>query len=575
MIQPRQLRQWCRFRLAAAIIAAAPMYVAVAQDASPKPDTERRPGCCRISDSWLNGRSFVESQPEVRDGQPGALATPSDPSALLSSTGGFNPGRSLAPNMIGDFFGSGDDFLGLGTSLRVTPTQFGLPAQFSFASSTDLENGLVNGTTVTDSFGFGLDVEVLQNVGDLVSAGQMFFIDGSSISPSISQFNLQSGASATEIQSALAANSSVSALDPLTQQAIITRIRNAVAAEEPGAVEAVDSFGEFIQFQLSSDSQIDLQSGSNLASPVYVYDVFVSVPSPAPGDFVGRVTFSDNNSPLPRDRVYLDYNYFHNASFGPAEGPVNRFTPGIEKTFFDGTMSVEIRLPMAFTLSSSLSTAGGDVLAYEVGDLGLAVKAMIYDTDTTYWTAGLGVTVPTADDFQLSLGDGTPLVGIENQNVRLQPYAAVLWEPNDTWFAQAFSVVDVDVTGNRVLYNAEGFANGAGGQLANVGQLQGNTLYRFNGSVGAWLARDQNDATITDLAVSAETHLTTDLGSSDVVEVDRLRIGNGGSATVLNLVLGSHMYFGKQTVLTTGYGVPLSNDRLFDGELRVFLNKYF
>ena len=44
-----------------------------------------------------------------------------------------------------------------------------------------------------------------------------------------------------------------------------------------------------------------------------------------------------------------------------------------------------------------------------------------------------------------------------------------------------------------------------------------------------------------------------------------------GSRTV-----GSHLRFGQNLITTLGYSFPFtSSDRVFDGEFRVFLNRYF
>ena len=51
----------------------------------------------------------------------------------------------------------------------------------------------------------------------------------------------------------------------------------------------------------------------------------------------------DDTSPLPVDRVFFDYNHFHNALL-TANGQdisLNRYTFGLEKTYFDGMTSVE------------------------------------------------------------------------------------------------------------------------------------------------------------------------------------------------------------------------------------------
>ncbi len=59
---------------------------------------------------------------------------------------------------------------------------------------------------------------------------------------------------------------------------------------------------------------------------------------------------SENTSPIPRDRVFVNYSYFDNVPLQQGGVDVNRFVPGFEKTFFNGITSVEVRAPMASTL---------------------------------------------------------------------------------------------------------------------------------------------------------------------------------------------------------------------------------
>src|SRR4029079_7105637 len=70
---------------------------------------------------------------------------------------------------------------------------------------------------------------------------------------------------------------------------------------------------------------------------------------------IGKI--SENDSPIPRDRVFFSYNHFQNVFQisetpltppGPAmirQEPIDRYTLGFEKTFFDGWTSVEVRMP--------------------------------------------------------------------------------------------------------------------------------------------------------------------------------------------------------------------------------------
>ena len=86
--------------------------------------------------------------------------------------------------------------------------------------------------------------------------------------------------------------------------------------------------------------------------------VFVNVPTPTGGGVVGQTRISDDNSPLPRDRVLFNYDYFDGTPLTPNGLDVHRMEAGFEKTFFDGWTSVELRLPFASSLSSDIASDG-------------------------------------------------------------------------------------------------------------------------------------------------------------------------------------------------------------------------
>lgn len=313
----------------------------------------------------------------------------------------------------------------------------------------------------------------------------------------------------------------------------------------------------------------------------FTYDISLILPSANPGEFIGRANFTDNNSPIPRDRVFFDYNFFHNARIGTAQIPMNRFTPGFEKTFMDGLMSFETRVPMAVTLDSTLTEGDDNVLAYEIGDLAFALKGLLYQDSKHALAVGTGVTVPTADDFNANLADGTTVLSIENRTVRVTPYIGALITPNDQFFLQGFLSADVAASGNRVSFDQAAFfgvfddTNPTGSSLQNIGTLQSSTLVKFDVTAGKWLCRNRNHKRITDVAAVLEGHLVSAVGDSDVVSANDIAIGEGPQSTVFNITTGAHLYFGERDVLTLGYGVPVTEDRFFDGELRATWNRYF
>src|SRR5688572_30352983 len=128
----------------------------------------------------------------------------------------------------------------------------------------------------------------------------------------------------------------------------------------------------------------------------------VTIPSPGTSS-VGRVKLAENVSPIPRDRVFVNYSYFDNVPLTPDGVNVNRFVPGFEKTFLDGTMSFEVRFPFASTLSSNVVAGGPTKDDWgEFGNLSAIWKTLLHVDRRWVTTAGLQLTVPTADDVTVS-----------------------------------------------------------------------------------------------------------------------------------------------------------------------------
>lgn len=301
-------------------------------------------------------------------------------------------------------------------------------------------------------------------------------------------------------------------------------------------------------------------------------NVVILIPNPSAGAAVGIVKVAENNSPLPRDRVYFNYSSFNNVNFFQGGVNVNRFTPGIEKTFFDEQMSLEFRAPFASTLDSNI-IAGGftDVSHTELGNLTAILKAILYGNDTFTFTGGLWVGAPTADDVNVTGVNGTPLISVDNESVHVAPYLAALWTPNDRFFTQTFVSCDVDLNGNPVSANT-------GMGLTPIGRLNDPALLFVDMGFGYWLYRGQEDRFITGMAPIFEAHYNASLADYDRVALGNFQIGDQSTNfDILNLTVGLNMVVGQQSNLTLGYTTPVGEgvDKQFDGELRVLFNYFF
>jgi len=302
--------------------------------------------------------------------------------------------------------------------------------------------------------------------------------------------------------------------------------------------------------------------------------VLLNIPSPGSGGVVGRMKIGENTSPLPRDRIFLNYSYFDNVPLTRGGVNVNRFSPGFEKTFFQGMASVDIRFPFASTLNTGM-TAGGisDTSHMEFGNITVALKTLFEATETWAVSGGMAIAFPTGDDVNVGLADGTDLIRIENESVHLMPFLGLLVTPNERFFAQAFLQFDFDANGNPVLIND--FVNG----LQPVGDVNDASFLYADLSLGYLLFyRPYDDGFLRSFSPLLEMHYNRSLQKTDVIRSGLFQVGRvAGNIEILNAVVGGRFEFQNDKSLTLAYAIPLGGgaDQQFDGELRVIFNWLF
>jgi len=294
---------------------------------------------------------------------------------------------------------------------------------------------------------------------------------------------------------------------------------------------------------------------------------------------VGRIKITEDLSPIPQDRLIFNYNYFHNVPSGNMKFPINRFTPGFEKTFFNKLMSFEMRLPMAVTMDTNLKSDDSTSLrSGQVGDLTMTLKALLLRRNKFLMTGGMTITAPTGKDVKYyDVMTGNQMLQYNNDSCHLMPFVGGLWTPSCNWFHQAYLQVDVDTNGRSVATRDPNL-----GYLTHKGRAYDNTYLYGSVSSGRWLYRnDRKRSGLTGLNVIGELHWTRAVNSSKDVVVDDgnriYRVGNFcDNFEMLNATIGTRAVFNQRTVLGLAYGTPLTRrDRQFDGELRLSLNHYF
>jgi hypothetical protein len=301
--------------------------------------------------------------------------------------------------------------------------------------------------------------------------------------------------------------------------------------------------------------------------------VAIDVPSAAGGGVVERTKISEDNNPLPRDRVFFTYDYFNRV---PLSGDVNvhGFVLGFEKTFCDRLASIEVRVPFASTLDPDVVEGGtGNAHDGELGDVHFTFKALLWSTPVLNVAAGVGVSIPTGPDTHVSLSDGTFLGRIKNDSVIVTPYVAYLVTPDDRWFFQNWFQIGFDAGNDPVELNPN-LAS-----ISNAGRLKDQTILQIDAQLGYWLYRS-GDANrwLTAVAPFIELHYNTSLDNADSIQTPGFSLTSVNNRfDELNLSTGVVAQFGNNCTLSLGAAFPLKGEgnRSFDYQLGIRANIFF
>lgn len=306
---------------------------------------------------------------------------------------------------------------------------------------------------------------------------------------------------------------------------------------------------------------------------------------------VGVVKAAEGSSPIPRDRVFMFYSFFEDVPLGSAGGiGVNRFTPGFEKTFMDGRMSFEGRFPFASTLDSDFNFTTGfsnDTSHIEFGDILLGVKSLVATGDTWAVSAGMQVSIPTADDLKFLFTDtaasGTgsntstgEFLRIENDTVHILPMMSGAWAPSDRLFLMGFLQLDFDTSGKTVLLDTRPLQPST--SLQQIGTFNDATFLYADITAGYWMTKDPPESVrlLTGFAPMIELHYNRSLTETDQINFNQnntefARVGRGGEhIEFLNLTVGGVFQFKHNSYLSLGFSTPIAGgtDTEFDGEFR-------
>jgi hypothetical protein len=302
---------------------------------------------------------------------------------------------------------------------------------------------------------------------------------------------------------------------------------------------------------------------------------------------------SENDIAMPVDRVFCSYNHFTDIFMmhtqpaiqpGPPglfrQEPIDRYTIGAEKTFFDQMTSIEVRMP--FTGSFNATLPGIGVNNGNYGNMALIFKALLYRGQNLGIGAGMAVDTPTGSDFVARFD--TVNMRFVNQAVHLLPYVGFLYAPGDPqwgWgdniFITGFLQFDAAANGNNVR-----FENPNGTPISSLGKFNEQNLLFVDMSVGYWLFRNPMSRW-SGLAVVGEMHYTTSVQDTDLVTATTP--GAGATVTnpsnrfdVMNGTIGVQALMWDMSSLRVAGVFPMgsrTDQRFFDSELQVQFNRRF
>ena len=302
---------------------------------------------------------------------------------------------------------------------------------------------------------------------------------------------------------------------------------------------------------------------------------------PAAGGTVGRVKVSDDNNPLPRDRLIFNFDYFNNVPLIQDGFNVFRYNFGFEKTFLDQRASIQMLFPVASTVDSTNLTTGGAGEAaigsrtVQFGNMSIILKYLFGSNEKGAIAGGLGFSLPTAPGTNLYDLQGNKLIELQNQSLTLSPYIAGLYTPTENLYTQAWIATNFDASGSPV----KGFPT-SDSAFQNVGRFNNTSVLQVDAQIGYWIINPDYSMrrNLRGLAPFIELHYNGSMGDYDVVQSGNFNIRDPlGRYDEFNISAGFNTQIRDDLNILFGAVAPLSSstNRHFDYQLGVHVNYFF
>jgi len=294
-----------------------------------------------------------------------------------------------------------------------------------------------------------------------------------------------------------------------------------------------------------------------------------------------RYKITENVSPIPVDRWFVNYNHFANPvrNISGDSVDVDRVTIGLEKTVLNGSSSLELRVPIIGGLDATQQTGQlGDQTDTQFGNMSLIFKSILVQCgDQSALTAGVTLNLPTAKDGRLLDGAGNLISAIDNQSVHLLPFVAYFRQHTSRTWSTAIMQLDFDLNGTTFFLPDDG-----GGSDIVFGRYQEQNFLYLDYTLGHWFYEDAcQTACIRRAAVIGELHYSTTINDTDRTNagptMGDIVTNPFNRIDVLNATAGLRFQLGDNYLLTAAAVVPLKDEenKLFDSEFALLLTRRF
>ncbi|MBW3543268.1 MAG: hypothetical protein KY476_23685 [Planctomycetes bacterium] len=372
--------------------------------------------------------------------------------------------------------------------------------------------------------------------------------------------------------------------------------RSRVASRAPNMFG--DFLGSSVQMQFNS---FQLQVAANGTQRRFITTAAGSSDVPLGGGAT-RMNPSENNSAAPQQRLFFMHSYFHNALSGPQNDglvvvtdnlaqqvtllntsqqsvSVDRYTFGFENLLGDGWMSIGARMP--FTSRFEFEEDPIEARSGVRGNLNAFLKWMLYRSDATIFTVGVGLDAPTGSDSSGRLFNTR--YRIQNEAFHVQPFVAILSTPDPWYFYHGFISGDFATSANPIDVDSPLAGGGT------LGKLDNQDLLHVDLGGGVWLSRNPDARGITGVAGIVEVHYTTTLEDAEAIggnlamaapgmaETLALNFGSAaGRRDILNMTAGFHVQIRENIAVRVAAVAPLrlADDALFDVEVQTSVNVF-